>query len=67
MSDQLFTSIVSIATAITGVAILAVLVSKNSDTSNVIKSAGNAFSGALSVAVSPVVGGNGFTSFNGFN
>lgn len=51
-------AIVSIATAIVGVAILAVLVSKNSNTSSVITSAGNAFSGALSVATGPVMGGS---------
>lgn len=61
--------ITTIAVAIVGVATLAVLVSKRADTSNVIKSAGQAFSSALSVAVSPVtgggvgggLGGNGFT------
>jgi hypothetical protein len=51
-------AIVSIATAIVGVAILAVLVSKNSQSPAVITAAGNAFSGALSVATGPVMGGN---------
>jgi hypothetical protein len=51
--------ITTIAVAIVGVATLAVLVSKRADTSNVIKSAGQAFSSALSVAVSPVTGGGG--------
>ncbi|HNB00953.1 MAG TPA: hypothetical protein PLK61_04045 [Nitrosomonas sp.] len=60
--DQLFTSLVSIATAITGVAIVAVLVSRNSQTPDVIDSAGRAFSNALGVAVSPVSGG-GLGSF----
>lgn len=62
--DQLWTSLVSIATAITGVAIVAVLVSRNSQTPEVISSAGNAFSRALGVAVSPVSGGalGSFTS-----
>lgn len=58
--------ITTIAVAIVGVATLAVLVSKKADTSNVIKSAGSAFSSALAVAVSPVtgggLGGNGFTT-----
>lgn len=57
--------ITTIAVAITGVAMLALIVSKRADTANVIKSAGQAFSGALGVAVSPVVGGGG-TGFNGF-
>jgi hypothetical protein len=51
--------IVTIATAIIGVAILAVLVSKNSNTTGVISAAGSAFSGALAVAVSPVTGFTG--------
>lgn len=51
--------VTTIAVAIVGVATLAVLVSKRADTSNVIKSAGQAFSSALSVAVSPVTGGGG--------
>lgn len=48
--------IVTVAVAIVGVAILAVLVSKNSNTANVIKSAGDAFSSALGTAVSPITG-----------
>lgn len=55
--DQLWTSLVSIATAIVGVAILAVIVSKNSNTSGVISAAGNAFAQDLGVAVSPITGG----------
>jgi hypothetical protein len=49
--------IVTIATAIIGVAILAVLVSKKANTSGVIQAAGTAFSGALNAATSPVTGG----------
>jgi len=68
-------AIVSIATAIVGVAILSVLVSKNSNTANVITSAGSAFSGALATATGPVTGGgnnaiypnNNFSSGLGFN
>jgi len=48
--------VATIATAIVGVAILAVLVSKNANTANVIKSAGSSFSGALATAVSPITG-----------
>lgn len=51
--------VVTIAVAIVGVAILAVLVSKNSNTAQVIKSAGSAFSSSLAVAVSPITGGSG--------
>lgn len=64
--DKTVSAIVTIATAIIGVAILAVLVSKNANTSNVIKSAGGAFSNSILAAVSPIMGGsmnnaNGFT------
>lgn len=54
--------IVTVLTAIVGVAILAVLVSKRSQTPAVIKEFGNAFSGALNAATSPVTGGSGFSS-----
>jgi len=61
MSDQIITSIVTVLTAIIGVAIIAVLVSKNANTTGVITSGGNAFSNALGTALSPVVGGGSFT------
>lgn len=51
--------IATIAVAIVGVAILAILVSKKADTGNVITAAGKAFSGALGVAISPVTGSAG--------
>lgn len=46
----------SILAAVVGVAFLAVLVSRNANTSGVISSAGNAFSGALAAAEGPVSG-----------
>lgn len=52
-------AVVSIATAIVGVAILAVLVSKNSNTTGVLQAAGTAFSSALGVATGPVTGRGG--------
>jgi hypothetical protein len=65
MGNQLFNSLVTVALAITGVAIIAVLVSKNANTSGVINSAGSAFSQGLGVAVSPVTGsGGGLQGFN---
>lgn len=42
--------------AIVGVAILAVIVSKNANTAKVIESSGQAFSKALATAISPVTG-----------
>lgn len=49
-------AIVTIATAIVGVAILSVLVSKNANTAVVLGAAGGAFSNALSAATGPVTG-----------
>ncbi len=56
MSDQVIGGIITVATAIIGVAIIAVLVSNNAQTANVIGSAGQAFSQALGIAESPVTG-----------
>lgn len=49
--------LVTIAVAITGVATLALLVSKKANTAGVIGAGGKAFSEALGVALSPVTGG----------
>jgi hypothetical protein len=54
--NQLTEALVTIFTAIVGVAILAVLVSKNSQTSNVLSAFGSAFSNSLSAATGPVTG-----------
>jgi hypothetical protein len=48
-----------VALAIVGVASLAVIVSKNANTTGVITASGNAFTNALGVAVSPVTGTSG--------
>ena len=56
MGEQIVSSVTAILTAIVGLAILAVLVSKNANTSQVITSGGNAFSGGILAAVSPVTG-----------
>lgn len=58
MSTDLLHSVAAIVAGITGVAIIAVLVSRNSNTSGVISSAGNAYSSSLAVALSPITGGN---------
>jgi hypothetical protein len=52
-------NIVSVLTAIIGLAIIAVIVSQRAATSSVIKSAGNAFSSAISAATAPVTAGGG--------
>jgi PRD1 phage membrane DNA delivery len=61
MSDQLITSVTTVLTAIIGVAIIATLVSKNANTSQVLQSGGQAFSQSLGTALSPVTG----SSFTG--
>lgn len=64
--NQLTETVATIATAIIGVAILAVLVSRRSNTAGVLTSAGGAFANALSAATSPVTGVGGFGN-NGAN
>lgn len=49
-------AIVTIATAIVGVALLAVLVSQKSNSAGVIQAFGSAFTNALGVAEAPVTG-----------
>lgn len=55
--NELVNASVSIALAIVGVALLAVLVSRNANTAGVIGAAGSAFSGGLLAAEAPVLGG----------
>lgn len=52
-------SIVTVLTAIVGVAILATLVSKNAQTPKVLESFGRSFSGMISAATAPVTGAGG--------
>jgi len=47
--------VAAVALAIIGVAIVAVIVSRNSNTANVLAAAGDAFSRSLGAALSPVV------------
>jgi flavin reductase (DIM6/NTAB) family NADH-FMN oxidoreductase RutF len=54
MYDDFINSGVAILTAIVALAILAVVLSKKSDTTNVIQSAGAFISSIISKAVSPV-------------
>ncbi len=51
-------ALVTVATAIVGIAIIAVLVSNRANTSNVISSAGKAFTNAIKAATEPVTSGN---------
>jgi hypothetical protein len=54
--SSLTDSLVTIGTAIVGVATLSVIVSQKANTSQVISAGGNAFSQALEAAVSPITG-----------
>lgn len=52
-------AVLAIATSITGLAIFAVLVSKNSSTVEVIGAAANAYTSAIKEAVSPITSSAG--------
>lgn len=65
--NQLWSGIVTIAVAIVGVAIVAVLVSKNANTAGVLQSAGQAFSQSLSAATGPVTGSSSLGNLNSFS
>jgi hypothetical protein len=57
VGDKAITSVVVVLTSIIGVAIIAVLVSKQSDTANVLGAAGKSFTSIIGAAVAPVTGG----------
>lgn len=62
--NDMWSSVVTIATAIVGIAILAVIVSNNSNTAGVLQSATSGFATDIQAAVSPVTGGtSGLGSF----
>lgn len=54
MGDKAITGFVAIIMAIIGVAIVAVLVSKNANTGSVLTAGGGAFSSILKTALSPI-------------
>ena len=56
MERNILEPIVTIAAGVIGVAIIAVLVSKNAQTPQVLGAAGSAFSNVLSAATGPVTG-----------
>ena len=64
-TEQLFNSIMTVALAIVGIAIIAVIVSHNAQTPQVIGAATQGFAADIGAAVSPVTGGGisnmGFT------
>lgn len=72
MSEAFLNSIVTVVLAIVGVATLAVLVSKQANTSGVIQAGSQGLSGLINAAVSPVTGGGSggglsVPSFSGSN
>lgn len=68
MADQLIESVVTIALAITGIAIIAVLVSRNAQTPDVLLAGGQAFSQSLRAAEGPVLAGyGGYTNAPSYN
>lgn len=60
MGSNALGQIATVFSAIVGVALLAVLVSKNADTANVVRSVGGAFSDSLRAATGPVSNTGGF-------
>ena len=56
MSEELVRGIITVLLAITGVAIIAALVSKQAQTPQVLQAGGNAFSSALGTALGPITG-----------
>lgn len=56
MSDHLISGVMAVLTAIIGVAIIAIILSKQSDTSNVVNSGANSFASMLGCALSPITG-----------
>ena len=57
--------ILAIVSAVVGLAIVAVIVSKNAQTPTVISSAGSALANVIGAAVSPVTGGSGLSNLFG--
>jgi membrane DNA delivery protein len=57
MTNRIFADIMTLLTAVIGLAIIATLVSKQAQTGSVLTQAGSAFSGILKAATSPVSSG----------
>jgi hypothetical protein len=57
--EQLVSSGVTVLIALVGLGIIATLVSKNANTANILTAGGRSFSGALTAAEGPVLGGFG--------
>jgi PRD1 phage membrane DNA delivery len=67
MLDRITEGVVTVALAIVGLAVMAVLVSRNAQTPQVLQAGGAAFSRSLLAAEAPVMGGySGFTESPGY-
>jgi len=64
--NQITEQISAVLLAVVGVAILAVLVSRNANTAGVLQAGGSAFSSILGAATAPVTGYGGASSFQNF-
>lgn len=64
MGEQAISGLITVATAIIGVAIIATLVSRNAQTANILGAAGSALSRGISAATAPVTGASGFTGLS---
>jgi hypothetical protein len=62
MGQQTISGVVTVLSAIVGLGILSVIVSKNADTANIVGTASRGFSSAITAAEGPVLG-----SFGGLN
>lgn len=58
MDERFITAVVTVLVAITGVAIIAVLVSRQSNTAGVLQAGGSSFGNAIRCALSPITGGS---------
>jgi PRD1 phage membrane DNA delivery len=65
VSESLITSAVTVIMAIIGVAIIAVLVSKQANTAGVLQSGSQGIATDLGAALSPVTGSGLFSGFSG--
>lgn len=61
-ANELIQGVVNVALAIVGIAIIAVLVSRQANTAGVITAASRGLGSAIGSAVSPVTGGTAFGS-----
>lgn len=67
MGENVISGLITIATAIIGVAIIATLVSRNANTAGVLQAGGNALATGISAATGPVSGFTGSAPEFGMN